>query len=616
MSNDPTVLTVTLPASPFQPTSLSSLSVDYNSGKTQLQSLLVSSGSPWRALLPTETGDTLVSLIATVHAAAQQNIIRSFQDAFPDTAAGDSAIFAAAVMQGLRLDRKVPARLQVTITNKGSTQVVLPPYSTFSGANTFWFVSPEEGALVIDPGATATTLLRQGLVKSITGQGLGTLSQMFVSPEGDFIVADADTTVSITNTQGTYVLPRHTSGLWKANKASPAGSNPPTLGYVDRTTPGGALLVEFGDGTYGYSPRVSDTVTIQYVVTSGSAGNAVNALNKALTATGNPNLAVTAIANPISGADQTPALRYKNIASSAYGTFDSAVNQNQLQVVVSKYPGIVDAVAFPQRDVQTSDKRWMNLVQVTVLAATPFSPTQQLDPVTQAPAYIRHLEASTNYSSRFYLVEPTPNFVDLVANVFCKPWASLAQAETASQAAVSNLFAKATLNFDVMETDITSAILGSYTGIDFIDLIAPSGDLIVSTPQLPPPTIVISPTGGTLDASAQAGSLVYAVGYTTASTVVKPTNEAFSVAITGATNKADVSWSAISTAISYQLYGRGASGWGIIYSGPLLTFSDTGSVAIAPSTPATGLQKKDIRFNSLRSSIIRTFYSTRATSVL
>lgn len=616
MNNESTVLTVTLPASPFKPTSLSSLSVDYNSGKTQLQSMLVASGSPWRALLPTETGDTLVSLIATVHAAAQQNIVRSFQDAFPETASGDSAIFAAAVMQGLRLDRKVPARLQVTLTNKGTTQIVLPPYSTFSGANTFWFVSPEEGALVIAPGSTITTFLRQGLVKSITGSGLGTPSQLFVSPESDFIVSDADTTVSITNAQGTYILPRHTSGMWKSNKAAAVGSNPTTLGYVDRTTPGGALLVEFGDGTYGYSPRVSDTLTIQYVVTSGSAGNSVNALNKTLTATGNTNLSVKALANPIGGADQTPALRYKNIASSAYGTFDSAVNQNQLQVIVSKYPGIIDAVAFPQRDVQTADKRWMNLVQVTVLAATPFSPTQQLDPVTQAPAYLRHLESSTNYSSRFYLVDPTPNFVDLIANVFCKPWASLSQAETAAQNAVSALFAKATLNFDVMETDITSAILGSYTGIDFVDMIAPVGDLIVSTPQLPPPTIVITPTGGTLDAATQAGSLVYAVGYTTATAVVNPTNEAFSVAISGATNKATVSWSSISTAVSYQLYGRGASGWGVIYSGDLLSFVDDGTVAVAASESDGLLKKKDVSFNSLRTSTIRAFYSTRSTSVL
>ena len=88
---------------------LSTLSVDYNSGKTQLQSILGSSSAPWKAVLPTETGDAIISLISTVHSSAQQNILRSLQDTFPATAVSDSAIYAGATMQGVRLNRKLPA---------------------------------------------------------------------------------------------------------------------------------------------------------------------------------------------------------------------------------------------------------------------------------------------------------------------------------------------------------------------------------------------------------------------------------------------------------------------------------------------------------------------------
>ena len=610
-----TTLTLTLPLSLMPPSTLSSLSVDYNSSKTQIQSLLAASGSSWQALLPTETGDTLASLIATIHGSAQQNIIRSFQDVFPTTAVADSAVYAAATMQGVRLNRKLPAALNVNITNNGSSTVSIPPYSTFSGANSYWFNNDVGGALIIAAGATVAATLYQGVVKAVSISGIGSSNQLYATPEVGFTVSDQDTTVFITNVAGTVTLPKYTTGLWSSNPASAPGANPTSLGYVDRTLPNGALLLEFGNGTYGYAPQVSDAVTIRYVVTNGSSANSINALNKTLLANGYPLVTVVATANPLGGADQTPALLYKNIAAYSYGTFGSAVSKSQYQVTALNYPGIQQAVTFAERQIQGSDLRWMNLVQVTVLALTPYSPTQQLEPTIQAPAYIAYLEASTNYSTRFYLVDPTPNPVNIVANLFCKSWASLTQAQSAATDAINSLFSGLLLNRDIMNTDITGAIMGSYSGIDYVDMINPTGDLIVSSPQLPPPTITINPSGGTLDAYAMAGVLVYAVGYTTAVETVYPTNSVFSPTISGSTNAATVGWTPVSTAISYQLYGRGASGWGIVYSGTALSFTDTGSVTIAPSTPSASLNRKTVQYNMLNSLSLNSYYSQRATSI-
>lgn len=609
-----TTLTLTLPLTTLPPATLSSLAVDYNSGKTQLQSLLAASGSPWQALLPTETGDTIVSLISTVHASAQQNIIRSFQDAFPNTAVADSAIYAAATMQGVRLDRKLPASLQVTISNSSSSAVSIPPYTSFSGANTYWFNNAQGGSLMVPANSSITATLYQGVVKTVQVQGLGSNSQLFATPEVGFTVSDNDTNVYITNTSGTVQLPRYTNGLWSNNPAAVVGSNPTTLGYMDRTLPNGALVVEFGDGTYGYSPQVSDTVSITYVVTSGSSANSINALNKAIVVNGYPTLSAVATANPLSGSDQTSALLYKNIAAYSYGTFGSAVSASQYQVTAANYPGIEQAVCFAERQVQGSDLRWMNLVQVTVLANPAYSSTQQLEPVIQAPAYIRHLERSTNFTTRFYLVDPIPVTVNIVANIYCFTWASLTTAQTNAMAAVNNLFSGPLLNYDIMNTDITGAIKGSYSGIDYVDMITPTGDLIVSSRQLHQPTISVSPTGGSIDATENAGVLTYAVGYTTATETVYPTNPALSTLITGSTNEATITWGSASAAISYQLYGRGAAGWGIIYNGPNRSFVDNGSVSIPATTPSTTLQRKTVQYNSYvqNSATLNAYYSERS----
>ena len=315
---------------------LSSLSVDYNSGKTQLQSMLGSSSVPWKAILPTETGDALISLISTVHSSAQQNILRSLQDTFPATAVSDSAIYAGATMQGVRLNRKLPANMPVAITNNNVQQITIPPYSVFSGANTYWF---NRDFITIDPGQTVSAFsLYQGVVKSMATTGLGTPYQAWASPEAGFTVSDTDTFVAINGT----AIQKLTTGLWTAKTGS---------GFIDKTLATGEFVVEFGDGSYGTMPLISDTVNFVYVVTSGSAANALNAMNKSITTTAYQNLVINALGNPSGGADETGALRYKNIAAYSFGTFGSAVNKSQLLTTILEYPGISDAVTFSEREV-------------------------------------------------------------------------------------------------------------------------------------------------------------------------------------------------------------------------------------------------------------------------
>jgi hypothetical protein len=96
---------------------------------------------------------------------------------------------------------------------------------------------------------------------------------------------------------------------------------------------------------------------------------------------------------------------------------------------------------------------------------------------------------------------------------------------------------------------------------------------------------------------------------------VYPKNETFSPLIVGATNQATISWTPTSAAISYQLYGRGAAGWGIVYDGPLLTFVDTGAVIIPPFVPSPLLQTKQVLYNRLGTKTVSAQFSNRSTLV-
>ena len=570
-------------------TTLSTLSVDFNSSKTQLLTLLAATGAPWQALIPAETGDAIISLIATVHASAQQNIVRSFQDVFPTTAAADSAIYAAATMQGVRLNRKIPASLTVSIINKGTVPISVSPYSTFSGANTYWF---NRALITIAAGATVVATLYQGLVKTVTLNGLGSANQLWASQESKFYVSDVDTNVTI---NGNFI-PRVTSGLF-GNKGS---------GYFDRTLASGAFVTEFGNGVYGSQPSVSDTVVITYAVTNGISANSINALNKLIIAAQYSALTIVATANPAGGSDENPALKYKNIAAYSFGTFDSAVNKSQYLTTILNYPGVLDAVTFSQREVQGSDPRWMNLIQVSVLTSTPW-----LSP--EITNFINSLQSSTSYTSRFNFVLPSQLISAVSGNIYCRPWASLSVAQQKATDAVTALFASAKLNYDIAVTDITSAILNSYPGIDYVDLITPVNDLVVSTPQISSPVLVSALTGGTLPA----GSPVYGVGYTTATTTVYPTNQVYALTTTP-TSKVTVNFVGVSSAITYQIYGRGASGWGVIGTvthvpgTSAYSFVDTGASSIVPPASTTALNTRGVSYNALGTLTLPTFYSARA----
>jgi hypothetical protein len=253
-------------------------------------------------------------------------------------------------MQGVRLNRKLPANLPVAITNKNAIQITIPPYTLFAGANTYWF---NRDFITVDPGQTVDNYaLFQGVVKAMNTSGLGSPYQAWVSPESGFAVSDSDTYVYING----EAIPKLTTGLWTANTGK---------GFIDKTLPTGEFVAEFGDGKYGSAPLVSDSVVITYVVTSGAAANSLNAVNKSITTSDIQNLLINALGNPSGGADETSALRYKNIAAYSFGTFGSAVNKSQFLTTILEYPGIADAVTFSEREIFTANPALMNYVQVT-----------------------------------------------------------------------------------------------------------------------------------------------------------------------------------------------------------------------------------------------------------
>ena len=319
---------------------ISDMSMDFEQFVSDFESYLQKKGS-WKGNLTTMTGQTLIELVAALGAFDQTKINRAFQDCFAETAVSDSAIRACAVMQGVRMTRKLPAQIQARIT--APRGLVIPAYSQFQCSG-YSFFNREAFKFIAEEGEKVTleVNLYEGevIIYEITGDG--TNLQAWVAPEDNFVVSDQDVKVSINDEE----IPVSYAGLWNY-KNQPA--------CQDLTTSTGRLIVHFGTNdlgastyssdmtelepiTYGTVPGINDKVTIIYCTTQGASGNNYITLDSTVTIDGYDDVEGLALSNPKYGCAEKSTLTYKNNTASSFGTYGSAVTKSQYSAIVNTYP--------------------------------------------------------------------------------------------------------------------------------------------------------------------------------------------------------------------------------------------------------------------------------------
>ena len=300
---------------------ISDMSMDFDQFVSDFQNYLQKKGS-WKGNLTTMTGQTLIELVAALGTFDQTKINRAFQDCFAETAVSDSAIRACAVMQGVRMTRRLPAQIEAEIT--APRGLVIPVYSQFQCAG-YSFFNREAFKFLDDEGdtVTLTVTLYQGevIIYNITGNG--TNLQAWVSPEDNFVVSDQDVKVSINGED----IPVSYAGLWNY-KDQPACQDLTTstgrlvihFGSNEMTSSYSADLIELEPITYGSVPTINDQVTITYCTTEGANGNNYVTINNTISIDGYEDVEGKALTNPRYGCAEKSTLTYKNNTASSFGT--------------------------------------------------------------------------------------------------------------------------------------------------------------------------------------------------------------------------------------------------------------------------------------------------------
>lgn len=571
---------------------LSDLTADVDQFVVQFQQYLQNTPT-WVGNLTTQTSETLIELISTVGAFAQGRLIREAEDAFSETAQSDSAIRAITQMQGLRMARYLPAGVTGSLTSPVS--VSLPPLTQFSAAGNYFFNRTQITLLANTP---LEVTLFEGQIFSYSMNGLGTERQTFVGSQDSFVVSDQDVMVQINGT----LIPKSYGGLWNFDGLP---------GFADITLSDGRPLLQFGNlgglnGQFGTIPGVNDTVVVTYPVTKGLSGNSITTLNKTVSVTGFPQITGTFNSNPTGGANDNPVIAYKNVAAGGFGTYSSAVTKSQYQATIATYPGIIDAVTQAQREIDPNDYRWMNVIRVSALTASPWGQTQIQD-------FTTYCQSVTMYSTYFLYQAAIAVPVNVAMDVYVFNSAIPSAVQTNVENAINTLFAPrpGLLMTNFYISDLEQAAINSSPGlISYVIPNSPTGSMIVTAPESPQITYTLVPGGGTL------GELVYAYSVSTTLTtgdVGLPQNWVYPQIISNTANYAiSLTWPAVYNAASYQVWGRSPSGTlGLIANLPAstTTFVDNGSVT--PVGPLPSSANFPIRYNQLASLVVNVYYADR-----
>lgn len=264
------------------PLLLSNTTPDVDSLILQMQ-LYVSSKQSWKDLIASGTGQTLIELMASVGCFNQFAIESAARECFLTTAARDSSVYAITRMLGVRINRKSPAHVEVSITRPSSrigTLEVIPKFSQWTVNGVKFFnrenisfqigkVSPviygkdSSGALVELPTTLYEGEVRQQILQSDTS----TFREIYLEEPG-FVVSNEDVRVVVVSKTGDRVAwtpLQEGQGIWM--------SGPGDNKYYNSTSGFGDAILAFGDGFHGAVPPPVCNIEVTYAVTNGAASN-------------------------------------------------------------------------------------------------------------------------------------------------------------------------------------------------------------------------------------------------------------------------------------------------------------------------------------------------------
>lgn len=444
----------------------------------------------WTSRSPNDFGIVLIELFAYVGDILSFYGDRIANEAFLPTAVLRSSVYSIAAMLDYRPTQNLAAEVALTLTIMPGAPVTIPAGTQVStapeaGEAPIIFETDSEIIIANTPPYQGNVTAIQGVsvVGEVVGQSNGTLDQTF-SLYGSPVI-DGSQVIYVNEGVGAV------EWLFFSNLID---AGPADNAYTTFTDENGALNIQFGDNVNGRVPSNVATVTADYRVGGGLAGNvgAGKITNKISTITG--WTAVTNSLDATGGADSETLDEIRENAPRSLTTIDRAVTTADYANLALKVAGV--AKAKSQALVYTN----VNLY-IAPNAYGAVTPLADANTKTRVQAYI---DARKMINATVTLLDPTYVNVNVTADVNVLPRYQRESVRLDVEKAIRTVLAYENSSFGdrVTISEIYKAI-NAITGVDYVVVsvlsLTGSGltDVQLADNQIPTMgTVTVTATGG------------------------------------------------------------------------------------------------------------------------
>lgn len=457
-------------------TTISKVQPDFEQLVESLRNKL-STYNTWVDMLPTAVGTTLLDIAAGTQVTSQYYLDVNLRESFLPLAVRDSSIFAGTRMLGVNIARKVPASFTAEIVNNGFTTHYIQPFSVFDTGNGLCYTRAQ---YVIPPGSSiANVNLYLGEPKEkifpLDSVANLALKEFYLGVPG-FVVSTADIIVFTRNRNSGQIR------MWTKTDKAIFEHTADDFVYFESTSRDGDVSLFFGDGTFGRALTQEEDLVVQYVETTGAAGN--NGLpGVRFRSTVNSQIEGESLTPMAGGADEKSAIYYKQFAPHMHRTKRRSISGPDIRGTLMEFPGVADAAIFGQRHIAPNDSRWQNVIRICVL------PENQDDfgganPHPKSAAWQQIIDELTPrvhyaYRDNIQAWNPKKLFVDVRVRIALMPGALEGEIQIAAMEAILKLFQKkpGILGRRLSKSDIDHT-LRKIVGVDYVIVDSPIVEIV------------------------------------------------------------------------------------------------------------------------------------------
>lgn len=437
----------------------------------------------WRDLNTSSTGQALIDFIAAVGTMMHFELQRSVEETNIVEARQEASIYSIAALLGVSPIRARGAEVRVTLSVPAliPESINLRKYDKFTVDGEDFFLT-QDVTFPANTYSISDVTLRQGTVITVQFVSNGTKFQSFLV--GSNFTVDNDYIDVTVGTDTTFWM-KADSSLWQYSSSDKV--------VQINTMADGSVRLLFGDGNFGVIPNNGDTITVYYVLSSGSAGNkATSGLDVSPvvqpTYQGSPvGLTGLTISSISGGSDKESAETARFTIPRFFASARRAITRSDWRAIGLRFQGVKDINVWGEFE-EGSRLEMMNTVKVCLLMATGAASQSEKDNFNTYMFDFKHVTTRISHVD----AEAVDLAIDM--DVYVRAGFQKNEIKATIIAKLASFFQiqQGVLGRAVYRADIIDLAM-EVTGVDYVVLNSPTADISIQRHQyanlIPAPVI-------------------------------------------------------------------------------------------------------------------------------